>query len=534
MIPTRTAPTVPGFVTDGRHGEGVVGVIGPRRLHAVPVLGTVLALALLVACTSGGGGGGTNAASATASSTASGAAARPNIVFVLTDDLSSDLVPYMPQVRKLEEGGTTFDDYFVTDSLCCPSRSSILTGELPHNTGVFTNNGDDGGYAAFNRNGDERKCYAPALQKAGYRTGFMGKYLNGYLPADRTGTGKPYVPPGWDEWDTAGNGYPEFTYNLNENGKVVHYGHDPQDYLTDVVARKADSFIDTAAGDHKPFMLELATFAPHAPSTPTPRDAHSFPNLEAPRTAAYDTPSSPTPAWQSGLTPLTAKDRTSIDQKFAKRVRSVQAVDDMIAGVRAELAKKGLADSTYIVFSSDNGFHMGEHRLRPGKQTAYDTDIRVPLVVAGPGVVAGRHLSQLAENVDLSPTFQDLAGLGAPSSADGRSLAPLLHGQQVSGWRQAVLVEHHHPASKKDDPDAAPDDSGNPPTYEAIRTSDALWVEYADGEREFYDPATDPNELDNRAGSIPATQRDALHAMLTALEHCKGAASCAKASLPHG
>ncbi|WP_279632445.1 sulfatase-like hydrolase/transferase [Streptomyces bauhiniae] len=203
-------------------------------------------------------------------------AKKPNIVFVLTDDLATNLVQYMPHVQELQRDGTSFSNYFVTDSLCCPSRSSILTGKFPHNTGVFTNNGDDGGYGAYNRNGNERDCYGPALQKAGYRTGFMGKYLNGYLPADQHGTDKPYVPPGWDEWDVAGNGYPEFNYDLNENGKVVRYGHDPEDYLTDVVSKKATSFIDSSAAAKKPFVLELATFAPHrhpsgrAASSPSP------------------------------------------------------------------------------------------------------------------------------------------------------------------------------------------------------------------------------------------------------------------------
>ncbi|WP_176735749.1 sulfatase-like hydrolase/transferase, partial [Actinacidiphila rubida] len=290
----------------------------PRR-RALALCAGLGAVLLLGACTSGGARGEGPAPSSPASSAASpgGPATRPNIVFVLTDDLSWNLVPYMPHVKELQRDGTTFDDYFVTDSLCCPSRSSIFTGDYPHNTGVFTNNGDDGGYAAFNRNGDEKKCYAPALQKAGYRTGFMGKYLNGYQPGNTNGTGTPYVPPGWNEWDAAGNGYPEFDYDLNENGKVVHYGHDPSDYLTDVVGRKARTFIDGAATDHKPFMLELATFAPHAPSTPAPRDAHLYPGVQAPRGPAYDTPPTPVPAWQRGLTPLTAKDQRSIDQKFA-------------------------------------------------------------------------------------------------------------------------------------------------------------------------------------------------------------------------
>ncbi|MFJ4602528.1 sulfatase family protein [Streptomyces griseoluteus] len=456
-------------------------------------------------------------------------AKKPNIVFVLTDDLATNLVPYMPHVKELQRDGTSFSNYFVTDSLCCPSRSSILTGKFPHNTGVFTNNGDDGGYGAYNRNGNERDCYGPALQKAGYRTGFMGKYLNGYLPADQHGTDKPYVPPGWDEWDVAGNGYPEFDYGLNENGKVVQYGHDPEDYLTDVVSKKAISFIDSSASAGKPFVLELATFAPHGPSTPAPRDAKDFPGLKAPRTPAYDRSPQPTPTWQSGLKPLSDDEQRSIDQKFAERARSVQAVDDMIGRVRDELQAKGLADNTYIVFSSDNGFHMGEHRLRPGKQTAYDTDIRVPLVVTGPGVAAGKQINQPAANIDLSPTFQDLAGLQPSGAADGSSLAPLLHGEQVTDWRQAVLIEHHRPASKKGDPDAAPDGSGNPPSYEAIRTPDALWVEYADGEREYYDTRSDPDELYNRASSLSKAQQSLLHQMLTDLQNCEGSEACAKA-----
>ncbi|MEU0785048.1 sulfatase [Streptomyces sp. NPDC006173] len=503
-----------------------------RHRHRRPLraaLGLAVAALTLGACTNLSGAPAQDGGSARASS-AGGAAAKPNIAFVLTDDLSTNLLPHMPQVKELQKDGTSFSQYFVTDSLCCPSRSSILTGEFPHNTGVFTNNGSDGGYGAFNRNGDEARCYAPALRKAGYRTGFMGKYLNGYLPADEHGTDSPYVPPGWDEWDTAGNGYPEFGYNLNENGKVVPYGHGPDDYLTDVVARKATSFIDSAAADKKPFMLELATFAPHSPSTPAPRDADSFLGLEAPRTPAFDKPSAPTPEWQSGLKPLSAEEQRSIDEKFAERVRSVQAVDDMIGRVRSELKEKGLDDDTYIVFSSDNGFHMGEHRLRPGKQTAYDTDIRVPLVVAGPHVPAGKEVAEPAENIDLSPTFQDLAGTTPAPTVDGRSLVPLLHGDSVPDWRDAILVEHHRPAFKKSDPDAAPDTSGNPPSYEAIRTREALWVEYADGEREYYDIKNDPDQLHNRAPALTESERDRLHATLTALEKCEGTEACGKAA----
>ncbi|MFD1049464.1 sulfatase-like hydrolase/transferase, partial [Kibdelosporangium lantanae] len=163
------------------------------------------------------------------------AAGPPNIVFVLTDDLSWNLVQYLPQVQKLQTDGMTFNDYVVTDSLCCPSRSSILTGRFPHDTGVFTNGGNDGGFGYFHGHGEESATFATALQAKGYRTAMMGKYLNGYQPADKLGGTQPYVPPGWSEWDVAGNGYPEFDYNLNENHKVVHYGSDPEDYLTEAL-----------------------------------------------------------------------------------------------------------------------------------------------------------------------------------------------------------------------------------------------------------------------------------------------------------
>ncbi|MEU6554402.1 sulfatase [Streptomyces sp. NPDC046915] len=488
----------------------------------------VLAGVLLASCTRGGNtADGDHSAGARGSSSANG----PNVVYVLTDDLAWNLVKYMPHVRQMEENGTTFTNFFVTDSLCCPSRSSIFTGQYPHNTGVFTNNGNDGGYGAFMRNNDEQKSFGPALQRAGYRTGFMGKYLNGYQPGDRHGTSKPYVPPGWDEWDVAGDGYPEFNYNLNENGRVVRYGHEPRDYLTDVLSKKATSFIRSSAKSGKPFMLEVATFAPHGPFTPAPRDENTYPGLTAPRTDAYDKATLNAPKWQQALSPLTSKEQQDIDEKFAKRVRSVQAVDMMIGRLENTLEAQGLAGDTYIVFGSDNGFHMGEHRLRPGKQTAYDTDIKVPMMVTGPGVPAGRHVSQLAENIDMNPTFQELAGVKPPSTVDGRSLAGLMHGRTEEDWRQALLVEHHRAASKNGDPDAASDNSGDPPDYEALRTADALYVEYADGESEFYSTTSDPDELNNRAASLPNEQRASLHQTLTALRSCKGA-SCRTASRP--
>src|SRR5205823_5356867 len=284
-----------------------------------------------------------------ASTTTAAPPARPNVVFVLTDDLSWNLVRYMPQVRQLQNDGLTFNDYTVTDSLCCPSRSSIFTGRFPHDTGVFTNGGSDGGFGYFHGHGEEAQTFATALQAKGYRTAMMGKYLNGYEPAQTLGGPSPYVPPGWTEWDVAGNGYPEFNYDLNENHRIVHYGDKPADYLTDVVANKGVNFIARSAVMKKPFLLEIATFAPHGPYTPAPRDANSFPGLTAPRGPAFNTLPTNAPPWLAGRTPLTAAEKQNIDTSFRKRAQAVQAVDKLIGTLRAALTKAGVAGNTYVV-----------------------------------------------------------------------------------------------------------------------------------------------------------------------------------------
>jgi N-acetylglucosamine-6-sulfatase len=441
---------------------------------------------------------------------------RPNIVFVLTDDLSMNLLPYLPHVRALQQSGTTMSKYYVVDSLCCPSRTAIFTGQYPHDNGVFTNAGPDGGYAAYQANGDQYGAFAVSLKQAGYRTGFMGKYLNGYLPTDP-------APPGWDSWHAVGMGYREFDYDMNSDGTVEHYGHQPQDYLTDVLSAKGGEFIDRSATEGKPFMLEVATFAPHLPYTPAPRYDASHPGLTYPRTPEFDQVPTDPPAWLAPRAPLTPAEKLGIDQAFRKRVQADMAVDDLVAHLESVLRAKGLADNTYFVFSSDNGYHMGENRLLPGKQTAFDTDVHVPLVVRGPGVPRGQVLDQLASNIDLAPTFESIAGATSRPAVDGVSLLPLWRGRAPDQWQQAVLVEHHRPASSSSDPDRQSRTSGIPPTYEAVRTATALYVRYADGSQEYYNTASDPYELHNLAASgVPP----ALVLTLDALAVCHGAEQC--------
>lgn len=458
---------------------------------------------------------------------------RPNIVFVLTDDLSMNLVRFMPHVSAMERAGLTFRNYFVSDSLCCPSRASIFTGDFPHDTGVFSNFGPGGGFRAFYRHGDEQRTFPLALRRAGYRTALMGKFLNGYLETSGHGhlsdgevTDVParYVPPGFTDWDVAGWGYPEFNYTLNQNGVLRRYGHQPSDYLTDVIARDGVQFINQAARDKAPFFLELASFAPHSPYVPAPRDDNDFARLRVPHYPNFDVLPTNPPQWLAGRRPLTRRQIRKINSAFRRRAQSVQAVDRMIGMIERTLAADGLSRNTYLVFSSDNGLHTGQYRLMPGKLTAFDTDIHVPLIVVGPGVPAGRTTAAMAENIDLAATF---AGIARTSMrTDGHSLGRLFHGQPTPAWRDAILVEHHGGLMSALDPDFQQSPSGNPNSYEAMRTRQFLYVQYTDGEREFYDLQTDPFELHNLAGRLTTRQLARLHRELSRLERCHGARRC--------
>jgi N-acetylglucosamine-6-sulfatase len=207
----------------------------------------------------------------------------------------------------------------------------------------------------------------------------------------------------------------------------------------------------------------------------------------------------------------------------------VQSVDRMISRIEGALDANNLTNDTYIVFSSDNGLHTGQYRLTPGKLTAFDTDIRVPLVVAGPGVPVNRRTELFAQNIDLAKTFEGLTGT-PPTPDDGISLLPILHGRAPANWQNAALIEHHGPANDPRDPDRQNRDTGNPPSYEAIRTGAFLYVEYIDGEREFYNLRLDPFELHNLAYKLTASQLTTLHAALARLTDCHTGATCQAAA----
>jgi len=369
---------------------------------------------------------------------------KPNILFILTDDQRLEDIKHMPRLNKLlVNQGMSFENYFSTVSLCCPSRTSILRGQYAHNTGVMTNGGNNGGFVVAHKRGIENSTIATWMHDRGYTTALIGKYLNHYPD----GQGLSYVPPGWDYWASpcSGNPYTEYNYDLNENGKSVHYGNTPSDYGTDVYLHKATDFIKSCSGENKPFFMYLAFYAPHGPATPADRHLNMFADAKIVRTKAFnESDVSNKPDYIKKLNLLTDKEVNGEDAYYGKRLRSLQAVDEAIEKLYDTLSENKQLDNTYIFFASDNGFHLGEHRMRRGKQTAYETDIHLPLIVRGPGITHGATAAELVGNIDLAPTWADLAGATAPQFVDGRSLQPILRAKEGKSlkWRQAYLVEH--------------------------------------------------------------------------------------------
>lgn len=451
------------------------------------------------------------------------ASARPNFVIVLTDDQDLGSLDFMPRTRELIGGqGITFTHHFVPLSLCCPSRATILTGLHAHNHKVFTNFPPDGGFERFVERGHEERNLATSLHDAGYRTALIGKYLNGYpRREDRT-----HIPPGWDEWvsPVQGSPYAAYRYTLNVNGELVKHASRPEDYMTDVLAKRAVDFVRDAADGGQPFFLYLATFAPHRPATPARRHAGLFPGLKAPRTPSFNEADvRDKPARIRALRRLRPHQIEAIDTLYRKQILSLQAVDEAMAALVEALRATGQLDDTWFLFTSDNGYHLGQHRLEPGKYTAYEPDVRVPLLVRGPGVPAGAAVSALTSSVDLAPTVAELAGVRLRTEPDGRSLVPLLRGRTPGDWRQVVLLEQfaYPPAPPEEGQASFPY-----PAHLGLRTERYKFVESVGrGERELYDLRSDPDETVNLRDRSSRAWLNRLSALAKALGSCAGA-SC--------
>jgi N-acetylglucosamine-6-sulfatase len=447
-----------------------------------------------------------SAASSTTSREAQAITAKPNFVFILADDMRKDDLTYMPKTRALLKGqGMTFSNAYVSNALCCPSRATIMRGQYAHNTGVWDNvNDTDGGWQGYesNNGNNENDNVATSLHNAGYRTALIGKYLNGY-------TNTTYKPPGWDKWFATFT-FDYFNYDVNDDGTIRHFGTRDSDYLTDVLSRQTQNFIDASVAQNKPFFAYVTPIAPHTPAKPAPRDLHAFDDEKAPRLPSFNEKDVlDKPPWIQSLPILTSTQIAAIDKRHEKRVETLQALDDLVEGVANKLQSSGQLSNTYIVFTSDNGYHLGEHRIPQGKARQYEEDNHMPLLIRGPGVAAHSGTDKLVLNTDYFPTFTGLAGIPTPSYVDGRSLQPILTGT-ATDWRSAILLEAHQS-----------NEGGETPTYSGILTSSgSKYVEFEGGARELYYLGVDPYELTNKYNS--ATPPDALATRLQALKSCAG------------
>ena len=434
----------------------------------------------------------------------------PNIVVVMTDDQTVNQTRIMGATRRLlRNRGVSFTRAFASYPLCCPSRATFLTGQHSHNHGVLGNGTPIGGFDAL----DQQNTLGVWLQRAGYHTIQVGKFLNGY------GVRNPrYIPPGWDEWvaapDSTTNRY--FDYDLNVDGSIVRYGGAPSDYKSDVYTETAverirrRGLLGPAA---EPFFLFVGYTAPHLPAIAATRDRNRFRGSPLPRPPSFNERNvADKPRYIRRQRSLSAARVRRVARQHRSQLRSLLAVDAGIARIVTELSGQGLLDETYVVFTSDNGFMSGEHRLPKGKYVPYEPSIRVPLIIRGPGLSPGARSEELVSNVDLAPTILDLTGARASVAVDGRSLMPFATNTGRRSDRPIFLE-----ANTIDDPSP-----GIP--YAGLRTRRFKYVRYRSGERELYDLARDPHELASRHRdrSYRAT-RAALARALARYRDCAGA-----------
>jgi len=446
------------------------------------------------------------------------AAAQPNVVVIMVDDMNVSALAYMPQVRSLiGTAGTTFTTSVVSYSLCCPSRTTFLTGQYAHNHGVLDNAPPDGGYAKL-RGAETLPVW---LRRAGYATGHVGKFLNGY------GTQTPTeIPPGWTEWygSVDPTTYRMWGYTLNENGMLRTYGtstvEDPALYQTDVYATKAVSFINRRAPSTQPFFLSFAPLAPHGERhdgadlsqrdpRPAPRHRGDLDTAMVPKPPSWNEADvSDKPAAIRALPLIDAEAERRIEEvRLRGRLESLLSVDEAVASIVAALRSHGELNNTVIVFTSDNGWMQGEHRIRQGKVVPYEESIRVPLMIRGPGFPAGRQVNTIAANIDLAPTILEVAGATAGLTIDGRSLVPIASSPDTE--LRGIVIE------------TGPKESG--PWYAGIRSARWKYVERSTGERELYDLNLDPYELRSlHADPRYAQVRQTLAARLATLRTCAG------------
>jgi arylsulfatase A-like enzyme len=491
-------------------------------------------------------------------------ATKPNIVVVMADDMRADDLRFMPSLRRLVAArGLKFRNSFSPYPLCCPSRASFLSGQYAHNHKVFDNNAPFG-FGSF----DDSRTVATALHDAGYNTGFVGKYLNNYGIDRSRATGEPswhYVPAGWTDWYAAvqrprrlqdrypsGGAYNYFHTIFNVNGHTddTHKG----EYQTDVLGSFSRELVTRYSRTDKPFFIYLSALAPHYGGPHEPDDVDSIRRPDG-RVFEFETPARPD--WIKGRfnhqerrsAGLPANGGSSEDDVSDKpeafrnpeldrserrlaraltrqRAESIAVLDTHVRRLVQTLRERGELDDTVFVFTSDNGYFLGEHRFRSGKRKAYEPSIRVPLVVAGPGISHGVR-DDPTKTPDLTATIIDLADAKAPRQADGRSLVPSFAADR--GWTAPVVTEGVVGGSTNLGL-ALPRPRGftDARTTIGIRTARYKLIRDASGMVELYDLDVDPNELDSVADdpTYAAVRRGLMRAWHR-YKDCAGAACSA-------
>ena len=440
-----------------------------------------------------------------------------NVVLISADDMTASELRWMPKTRALSGGaGVSFSDSLAPHPLCCPARAMMLTGQFAHNNGVRTNGWPSGGYYKL----DHTNTLPVWMKAAGYETAMVGKYMNEYGMRDID-----EVPPGWDHWRSParyGN-YDYYNYRLNVDGELREIRGT---YQTDYYGEESEQLIRQMSSDDQPFFLWQSHMAPHTscPTIATGDECWGYPtpSLEYSRSFDHAVPPqrsypsynerdvSDKPAKFASLPPLDRGERQHLTELFQRRIESLQSVDDAVAQTVSALDEAGELDNTLLIFTSDNGFLLGEHRTG-GKNWGYEASLRVPLLMRGPTVPAGVRRDETVGLVDLAPTIAAVGGANPGLRVDGRNLLPVASGEKP-GW-ETMLVQ------------AGPRNSQTPGWFfRGVRTDRYTYLAYGTGEVELYDRRRDPFQLHNVAGDPAYARTQAeLRRRLLALRDCAGA-----------
>jgi len=511
---------------------------------------------------------------------------KPSFVVVQVDDATLDQlyasldvggveVQAMPYTLSLiANRGITFNRYYVPYPLCCPSRTSLLTGRYSHNNNVRGNVPPNGGYTGFKTREAFTHNLATWLQGAGYRTIHIGKFLNGY--GDEPYDDGKDVPPGWSAWHSvlkADTNHYYYGYTLNNNGVLDgpygdsgswdtrEYGErddfgcpsaplngKPCYYETDTFNTLAYQEL-TQTSPEQPFYLQMDYTAPHGdfrrPAGPEPalRHYNTFAGAPYPhsRSEGFNEGNvNDKPRFIREAPYLSLNDIHTYRVYYQKALESLRSVDEGVKLIVDTLGSLHRLRNTYIIFTSDNGFFYGEHRLTGGKFLAYEPSTHLPFLMRGPGIKPGTSTGELAANIDIAPTVLELAGAEADKSIDGRSLVPYMRDPSLR-TRRPILFEsfvetadveangeptaQRARVSPRSKHKATASIVAPPKDYEGIRLGPYKYIEWPDGEKELYDITKDPNELNNvvRVPNLSPI-RAFLHAQLIRLEACVGRA----------